>query len=98
MPSIVPGPENMLINATRRKKKGRWEGREEVRKGRSRQRGNEEGKEGCEMDWLEKRLLSRTQSPYYSREINVNRILRWQKGKYFKDFSEIEFTKLENWL
>lgn len=24
--------------------------------------------------------------------------LRWQEGKYFKDFPEREFTKLENWL
>lgn len=59
MPSTLPGPEDMLINATRRKrevrKEGGREGKEEGKK-EGRQRGNEEGKEECEMDWLEKRL------------------------------------------
>lgn len=59
MPSILPGPENMVINAIGRKKEvrkeGGREGKEEGKK-EGRQRGNEEGKEECEMDWLEKRL------------------------------------------
>lgn len=42
------------------KRKEKWkEGRE----------GRKRGKEECRRDWLEKSLVSRTQNPYYSREV-----------------------------
>lgn len=102
MPSLTPGTENMLIHASRRKKGER----KEEGMGSRKERGKE-GREGMKKErksvrwigWIQM-MTKDTKSLLFQENKSKQNLakLRWQESKYFKDFSEIEFTKLESWL